>query len=244
VQIGGISGQLSYNSTNLRTIQTVDNCHFSGSVNFTTTDDGMWLYIGGAFGQTYGRVKNCSVNATVNVTAPLQSGTPNSLYRVGGFVGWAGGESHNIITDCYANSTVNVSHNVASGECAKVGGFAGYHDTGTIRNCYVLGTVNDSDTADTTWKFSNGGSFVGYSASGTITNCFSAISTFSAGASGTTESFGTKGTTTVADNFWDKTTSGRTTASATATGKTTAELQQFLPTMEPLTPLHRLLQTQ
>jgi hypothetical protein len=98
----------------------VENCNFSGTVSSTYTCGG----IAGLNGAE-GVVRNCYV--TGSVTA--QTGT-----GVGGIVG----DNYGTVENCYSICTVTSTSTTVGGE---VGGIAGRHWNGTIKNCYATGNI-------------------------------------------------------------------------------------------------------
>jgi len=195
---------------------TVTGCYSTGALR--SGGSGRHYCIGGLIGSNSGAVIQGHSTATVTGTSS----------DVGGLVGGNGGS----LSECYSTGAVS-----ATGE--DVGGLAG-SNRGTVTECYSTGTVST-----TGW---DAGGLVGSNYGGVVTGCYSTgmvrgasgvgglvawntgtvSQCYSVGAvSGKSNVGGLVGSAfggSVTACFWDTQTSGQA-ASATGTGKTTAEMQ-------------------
>ena len=137
-------------------------------------------------------------------------------YYVGGIIG----HHHGTISYCFSTGEV-------TGYC-WVGGFVGRSEDAYISNCYSKTNVTRSSGSQT-----NIAGFCGYNYGSTIINCYSTGNVSYTGATDPsnkgfvgTEYTGYKYNDT--DNFWDITTSGQSTTTGNATGKTTAYMMNFI----------------
>ena len=136
-----------------------------------TSSGSTTIYGGGLFGIVgkTGAVRRLNVAGTV---------TMDGSYSKNPDVGMICGGNLGIIEECFA--TVNFTATemkVSSGSGrTNFGGIAGVN-SGTIRNCYTVGTMNMNVTAGSSTSAVNAGGIVGYiMANGsTIENCYSAV---------------------------------------------------------------------
>ncbi|MBK8175108.1 MAG: hypothetical protein IPK66_07545 [Rhodospirillales bacterium] len=161
---------------------------------------------GGLVGDNFGTVE------TSFATGRVTGGT-------GGYRGAGGlaGNNYGSIAESYATGPV-------SGTYGRVGGFVGFNENGTIRDCYATGAVRGLGILGSAQFFVGG--LVGEN-NGTLADSYStgkvtgASSYRIGGLIGNNES-------TVTTSYWDKQTSGRSTSSG-GTGLTTAQLKASLP---------------
>jgi hypothetical protein len=179
----------------------------SYTINSTVSGDER---VGGLIGYVY----TSSVNNSYTINS-----TVSGDESVGGLAGYVRSSS---ITNSYTiNSTVSGNN--------YVGGLAGYVIfSSSVDNSYTSGgTVTRSFGTN-----SNFGGFVGYNYRSSITNCYSTNSVHYTGAADPTDK-GFAGSVDTGDgyamsgNFWDTETSGQTSTSGDATGKTTAQMKTF-----------------
>lgn len=109
--VGGIAGVSSSESTKL---------YVEGKVKGATN-------VGGLFGQTFG-----DAHISESYTKGTIEGVAGNRSRMGGFVGITFGNT--MIENSYSQASV------ISGT-SEIGGFAGWHNSGTIRNSFATGTV-------------------------------------------------------------------------------------------------------
>lgn len=165
-------------------------------------------YIGGFVGYNSGGIiSTCSVTGSVYIDEDRGGD------YIGGFVGYTS-VSSGYIWRCW--SEVNI---IAEGELGNLfGGFVGFHNKGTIKDCYAIGDVPEPEL--------NGksGGFVGWGGNdAAIENCYSIGEVtgdgfFIGGFSGWL--YGT-----ATNCFWDKETSGQE-SGENAIDKTTAEMKK------------------
>jgi hypothetical protein len=137
------------------------------------------------------------------------TGTVNGNNAVGGLCGLNKGE----IASCYSIVTVNGS--------GSVGGLCG-NNWDTILSCYSTGAVSG---------YSDVGGLCGYNTFGTISLCYSTGAVSCDSVYNAVDGFCGVNCGAISACFWDKQTSGVTTISEGAIGKTTVEMQ----TMETFT---------
>jgi hypothetical protein len=127
---------------------------------------------------------------------------------VGGLIGTPAPGGSITIQESY--SMVNITGRL------NVGGLVGYFDTnGTIRDCYARGNV-------TATSYGNNGTFIGFNAhSASIQNVYST----GANANANSNIFSRQNLGASSNRFYDSNTSGSG-SSASATGKTTAQMKQ------------------
>jgi hypothetical protein len=146
-------------------------------------------------------------------------GLTNVNITGGSGVGGMSGTSSNSFNNCFVTGVV-------SGD-ANVGGFVGYQNIGSIKNCYSrVNVIRNSGSASTF------GGFAGFSRqTSVIENCYSTGSVVYLGEANPTDKgfVGEVNNTPIyRNNFFDSETSLQTTdANGTATAKTTAEMQQM-----------------
>jgi len=218
--VGGMVGQAEG-----ATVQTITNCNSTGSVTSTLN-----MYVGGLFGYIASyEITDCHSSVAVSGTdyvggfAGMQrhdtialrcyaTGTVDgSSWYVGGFVGGLGPTG--IIDRCYASGDVTSVD-------SSVGGFVGDQSGGIINDCYATGDVEGDD-----WV----GGFAGMNAD--ANRCYSTGAiTHGVGAT-RVGGFTGYNYETLADCFWDTTTSGEATGAGGGTpqtgltGKTTAQMK-------------------
>jgi hypothetical protein len=139
------------------------------------------------------------------------------IFDVGGFVGKV---LDGTISQCYSQGNALSFRD-------RVGGFVG-RNRGEIYNCYSRGNVSGNNGASLTRL----GGFVGWNERGKVINCYSTGAvTYDDTSNPTNKGFAgaidSNGSYEMTDNFWDTQTSGQTTTSGDATGKTTAEMKDF-----------------
>lgn len=221
-EVGGLIGK-AYGS--------ITDCSFDGDV----TGD---YYIGGLIGDSYGNVSNSFTSGNVNTydedaggfIGRMSSGTVTKsyshssinnsatyVYDAGGFIGRI---ESGTVSQCYSTGDVSSFRNTA-------GGFIGINK-GEIRDCYSRGDVSANESSSTT----NFGGFVGWNYTGVVINCYSTGAViYDDNPDPTDKGFAgdvfTGGNYEMTDNFWDTQTSGQTTTSGGATGKTTAEMKDY-----------------
>ena len=161
--IDGICGGLiggSYDTT-------VDSCFVTGSI------ENAGYYTGGLIGQSGGTVTNCSTNTDVKATSATtgafiasNSGSisnctasgsviiENITSNTGGFVGY----NSSGIVKC--SSSADISLRGTSGDYSVLGGFAGWTQGGTIKECKYTGKIDNSCSAVDVDRL---GAFVGIS---------------------------------------------------------------------------------
>jgi len=212
--VGGIAGDMQKIGNN---VLEVNNCHYSGTIDFSTTITDKDVLIGGVVGYNTG---STIVNSSSGGNIIANSGSTSNIFCVGGICGYdVDAMTDNSFADC--NISVNYSGNVA-----YVGGAFGYTVAkDVISNCYARGSLFDLKENSSTLKFKYGGGFIGSIYQSTVTNCWCAISTFGAG-NANIKGFGIYTFILPTGCFWDTTTSGITAVNTGATGKTTAEMQK------------------
>ena len=223
--VGGITGLVQKTGNNLN---EVNNCHYSGTINFSTTKTNTGTRVGGICGaNNYSIIINSSSKGNIIASSEAIVANGGSLY-VGGICGGPTGSA--TIDNSFADCNISVDY----GDTAYVGGAFGFAATPTIRNCYARGSLFDLKENSSTLNFPYGGGFAGrlYStaAASVVTNCWCATTTFGAKAGNTNiKGFGTLDWSpyvTSTGCFWDTTTSGITAANTGATKKITAEMQK------------------
>jgi hypothetical protein len=152
---GGIVGYVYEKST-------ISNCYNTGAV--TAESSSSHAYAGGIAGYVYdsSTISNCYNTGTVSATAASQA-------YAGGVVGYV--FQDNAIDNCYNTGAVTASSSYE----AYAGGIAGYV-SGSISNCYYLGTASKgvgsgTDTAIkcTTTQMKQQATFVGFDFTNTWT---------------------------------------------------------------------------
>jgi hypothetical protein len=192
---------------------TITNCYNTGSI---TASNG-----GGLVGyQSRGSITYCY--STGSVTSSNSSTSSRSY--AGGLVG---NQYSGSITYCYSTGPITAS---ASGSASgfDAGGLVGRQEyDGSITHCYSTGSVTTNTTISNSNYSFVGGLVGGQWADGTITNCYStgAVTT---GGSGNKIMGGLVGSgSNVFNCFWDTQTSGLD-YSTGGSGRTTAQLTQFI----------------
>ncbi len=171
---------------------------------YSTVDVSGEENVGGLVGENYGTI--CNSYATGNVSGN------NS---VGGFVGYNSGT----VSNSFSNGNTRGDE--------SVGGLVGYNRAmSTVTNSYTIGNV----TRKTNSTETDIGGFVGLNDQGIITNCYSiGRVTYENETDPTDKGFSGKVTTggsyEMTGNFWDVETSGQTSTSGNATGKSTEEMK-------------------
>jgi hypothetical protein len=149
-----------------------------------------------------------------NISNCFSKGVVEGNTYVGNFVGANGGT----ITECFSTGEVY-------GENNHVGGFAGRNSYGTIENCFS--TANVVTTADPVDYFA--GAFNGTNFQGKINNCYSIgwvkYNTAILKDRGFCGDVDTGTSYEMTCNFWDIETSGAILTAGSATGLTTAQMQ-------------------
>ena len=175
---------------------TINNCYSSGNVTGT-------INVGGLVGYNLNN-SGLKSNSYSNTNLNLVGGTSNES---------GGKEEAGTTSNCYSTGNVSGLNNV--------GGLVGVN-SGNISNSYCTGNVTrEYETEEQI------GGFVGFNSYGIITNSYSTGSvTYTGYANPTNKGFAGEVTDgTISNCFWDIETSGQTTSSGTATGKTTAEMK-------------------
>ena len=206
-------GSMAYMGTIIGYSQekTIEFCTTSANLIHTYASNSSCGEIGGFIGYCYGdSIQYCSASGSVTAN--------NNRSRVGGFVGsLVKSGTIGIIKKCFASGNISAYEGV--------GGFIGNMYTVTISDCYATGNVSMNASG-------NGiGGFMGYDQGSpcTFIRCYSkGLVTGSSWAGGFA---GYANSPAMSDCFWDKTTSGKTSAvgtgtpTGTITGKTTAEMK-------------------
>ncbi len=197
VSIPNDSGQAGGLVGSNSTTGTIASSYATGAVNGSST--GFDNKLGGLVGKNDNTITSSYASGTV-------SPGPSAEW-VGGLVGWNSAGSS--ITTSYATGAVS-----AGDSSNQLGGLVGYN-VGTISSSYATGAITGTNASDV-------GGLVGQNTSA-IQRSY-ATGAVSVG-SGSSHIGGLAGldTGTQTSNFWDKTTSGRTTDGGTATGLTTAQ---------------------
>jgi hypothetical protein len=218
---------------------TVDNCYFDGGVGENSS-------AGCLVGRNYGAVKNSFSNGQVRGTG-----------SIGGLVGDNGGLVSNCYSTSYVEfsaggtggglvgrnigGTVMYSYSTGSVHGGEVGGGLVAVNNGSVSRCYATGGVFGKNISSGGLVGLNNGSVSdSYSTSSVIGNSFvgglvglndgSVSNSYSTGSvTGNSSVGGLVGEneeSAVTESFWDTETSGQA-ASASGTGKTTAEMQDI-----------------
>jgi hypothetical protein len=191
-------------------------------------------------GALSGGAKNSTVEKVGVRNSNLSAVIDTSNAYVGGLIGdvVADNTSANamIIRQCFAN---NVTVSAQGYDNARAGGLIGRFyantvTTGTIENCYAIGTVNFKSTSS-----SNIGGLIGLLSNNTssggkakVVNCYAAVAPGITGATNWKGFIGGSSvpvTTDSGNNYFDTDVAQETTGSASSslqTGKTTAEMKQ------------------
>lgn len=195
---------------------------------------GVPIYVGGAIGFstspsgtleiTHTHVRNATVQGSVTGTG--SGNGANRRLHVGALVGAVFGGNYSSVS---STGSVTAAHAGSDGGDAhvNVGGLAGYIQGGSITDAYSTASV----ALTSNLSFWGIGGLIGASHGGTVTRSYAtgavngsqSVALCTAGRCG-----GVVGTSfgTFTDNFWDTTTTGRSTSWGTgSTGKTTAEMQ-------------------
>ncbi len=213
---------------------SVINSYVTGNVTHTADYDagGLvgWSYTSGSIVRCHAAVQVTGLDYVGGLIA-MNDGSIEDSYATGkvtgtgstGYIGGLVGYNDGSIERSYA--TGNVTGKLL------VGGLVGIHDGSyysvTISDCYATGSATRSSGAAV-----NIGGFAGYNNKGSILNSYSIGSVHYAGSTDPT-SKGFVGAQTTGGNyadvgnFFDKNTSGQTTTTGNAVGKTTAEMQTF-----------------
>lgn len=205
--------------------QTITNCSSAGTISGGN-------YVGGIMGDYYlYATSNC--HSSVNVTGTSSfvgglvgqwwngtfekcyaTGSVNGYRYVGGFAGYMrGAVGTETANGCFGSGDVTGTEDFC-------GGFVGYQGAGIINDCYGFGAVTGDDYV---------GGFAGLS--DVVNRCYSigAITGVGANVGG----FTGNNNDTMADCFWDTTTSGEATGAGGGTpqtgltGKTTAQMKDI-----------------
>ncbi|MBN2790614.1 MAG: hypothetical protein JXR69_10535 [Candidatus Delongbacteria bacterium] len=130
------------------------------------------------------------------------------------YSGTISGYSNSEISNCFVSGTIRSN--------SYTGGFLGYSNGATVSDCYSK--VDVTRITGNTGTFVAG--FIGYNGLGTIQRCYSIGAVYYEDATDpVNRGFSGGNTGTISDSFWDIETSGQSTSGGTATGKSTAEMQ-------------------
>jgi hypothetical protein len=207
---GGITGMSPQDSA-------IQYCKASGVVtsSVTTAGKNANAYAGGlcaTIGQ-YAQLVDCFSSVNVTATATTTGSSTGASTYCGGAVGMS--YIGSVISGCAAASDLNASATGASGY-SYAGGFIG-QNSGYIYDSTANGSVHADASGSPDIAYAGG--FWGSSATGTVQRCYSSGAV--SGDSGTTGGFGGRivgGSASAC--FWNKTTSGLTTAIAYNAGGT------------------------
>ena len=135
VHSGGIAGQNYGYSGKV----TIENCYNTGAVTTKSTavNIGAISTSGGIAGYVFGSYGEATITNCYNTGNVTTTSTDKDAYS-GGIAGW--NDSNATITNCYNTGNVTAT---STGGKAYSGGIAGLN-TGTVMNCYYIGTVDDS----------------------------------------------------------------------------------------------------
>ena len=135
VHSGGIVGQNYGYSGKV----TIENCYNTGAVTTKSTavNIGAISTSGGIAGYVFGSYGEATITNCYNTGNVTTTSTDKDAYS-GGIAGW--NDSNATITNCYNTGNVTAT---STGGKAYSGGIAGLN-TGTVMNCYYIGTVDDS----------------------------------------------------------------------------------------------------
>jgi hypothetical protein len=242
--IGGIVGFI--NKPDLA-VNVIDDCNFSGTINWVTTDTGATYATGGIAGAVGGcTITRCgagTLTTPIAITLDCRNGYATGGWQsVGGAIGLLmDGFSNTGSTcdSCWCNSTVSVKYDNSNYIGTHVAGFLGDFSRAigstavtTVTNCYCMGQLIDPVQVSPKigWQCAGGfhASVIG-AGTYTIQNCWCAMQPFQAeaasGAHGWQYNF-SGAVTTSANNYWDSTTDPiNTTYDDCATGEATSWLQ-------------------
>lgn len=165
--IGGIAG-IAYN--------TISDCiSETNTISLTSDSPTALLYNGGIAGETFGRIRRCTSESTLN--------TSGAFAYTGGIVGYAELNSaksivsisgEGLISKCTSNSDIECG-NIAGGIAGDIlnatvqrctsnsnisgalgaGGIAGRANSSTFENCFVSGTISAQNSAGASYEFTN-----------------------------------------------------------------------------------------
>jgi hypothetical protein len=176
--VGGICGYVCKTGTNANYLL---DCHYVGTLNVASTRGAAtndYFNAGGIVGYANSLVSRCYSTGTLTASSTT---TTASGFAVGGLAGKVG------LVGTVSQSWTAMAVRVNYATVGLVGGAIGWISgaSGTVNDCYSIGSLYDLKQNSTALKIPRAGGFVGFNWDGTLARCYCAMSPYTVGSGAT-----------------------------------------------------------